>query len=99
MSTIETALRSYRYLLKKHHPTELKQLALVNAALIDLGVEVNTELKPLAPLCSVCRNPVATPVNTPEIIGEHRCYDSEVTYVYGSVKPHCPFCGRVFVAL
>lgn len=37
MNVIETALRSYRYLLTHKHPDELKQLACVDAALVDLA--------------------------------------------------------------
>jgi hypothetical protein len=36
MTTIEIALRSYRHLLTKHHPKELKQSACVDTALVEL---------------------------------------------------------------
>ena len=38
LSTPEAALRSYRYLLTHKHPEETKQLACVNAAMVDLAV-------------------------------------------------------------
>lgn len=99
MNTIELALRSYRYLLAKYHPEELKQMACVCAALRELGIENDPELKPLAPLCSKCKNPVANPICKPEVIGQYRVYDSDYQFTYGSVKPHCPHCGNVFIAL
>lgn len=37
MNTIETALRSYRYLLTKHHPDETKQIACATVALEELA--------------------------------------------------------------
>lgn len=39
MNTIETALRSYRYLLQKHHPEEVKQIACATAALEELTAQ------------------------------------------------------------